>query len=64
MLKRAFTALSAKVIISNLRKTFRRWKYLLGDKNFLQQKLFPDEIFPDKVYFTIMKILNKFGPPS
>ena len=26
--------------------------YWLGDKNFLQRKIFPDEIFPDKVYLT------------
>ena len=37
-------------------------KFWLGDKNYPQRNLFPDEIFPDKVYLTFMKILNKFGP--
>ena len=44
---------------------FRRgkaMKYWLGDKNFPQRKLFPDEIFSGKVYLTFMKVLNKFGP--
>ena len=36
-------------------------KYRLGDKNFPQRKLFPNEIFPDKVHLTFMKVLNKFG---
>ena len=39
-------------------------KCWLGDKNFPQRKLFPDEIFPDKVYLTFMKVLNKFASPS
>ena len=34
-------------------------KYRLGAKNFPQRKLFPDEIFPDKVHLTFMKVLNK-----
>ena len=34
-------------------------KYWLGNKNFPQRKLFPDEIFPDKVHLTFMKVLNK-----
>ena len=38
-------------------------KYWLGDKNFPQGKLFPDEIFPDKVYLTFTKVLNEFAPP-
>ena len=37
-------------------------KYWLGDIIFPQRKLFPDEIFPNKVYLTFMKVLNKFGP--
>ena len=37
-------------------------KYWLGDKNFFQQKLFPDEISPDKVYLTFIKVLHKFDP--
>ena len=38
-------------------------KYWLGDKNFPQRKLLPNEIFPYKVYLTFMKVLNKSGPP-
>ena len=34
-------------------------KYWLGNKNFPQRKLFPDEISPDKVHLTFMKVLNK-----
>ena len=39
-------------------------KYWLGDKNFPQRKLLPNEIFPYKVYLTFMKVLNKSGPPA
>ena len=37
-------------------------KYWVDNKNFAQRKLFPDEIFPDKVYLTLIKVLNKFAP--
>ena len=33
-------------------------------KYFPQRKLFPDEIFLDKVYLTFMKVLNKFEMQS
>ena len=35
-------------------------KYWLSDKSF--RKLFPDEIFPNKVYLTFIKVFNKFAP--
>ena len=66
VLNRAFTALSpwVKYIHYIWGKTFRRGKvtkYWLGDKNFHQRKLLPDEIFRDKVYLTFMKVLKR--PP-
>ena len=39
-------------------------KYLLGDKDFPQRNLFPNEILPNMLYLTFMKVLNKFGPPA
>ena len=56
VLNRAFNALSASVKYIHYiwEKTFRRGKATkdwLGDKNLPQLKLFPDEIFPNKVYF-------------
>ena len=68
VLNRAFTALSAQVKYIHYiwAKTFLRGKvtkFWLGAKNFSQQKLLLDEIFPDKVHLTFMKFLNKSPTP-
>ena len=39
------------------------WLYEVFAQKSSQRKLFPDEIFPDKVYLTFVKVSNKFAPP-
>ena len=39
-------------------------KHWLGDESFRKGKIFPDEIFPDNVYLTFMKVFNIFNPPA